>query len=320
MSNPTRQHLIGYLLGAIESDEQTVVEQQLQHDEMLRRELELLRGSIHPLAVDHGHHEPPAGLAQRCCEYVYSRTEIMPAALSPVVENPAAASRSRRWSWLDLTVAGAIAVAVAVLLVPAIYQSRGYARLVACQSNLKDIGTAVSKYSDLHGGSYPIAPAGDRFNVAGMWAPTLISQGYLNEPDRTVVCPSSALADDLKFRVPTMKELEAMSPAQLVEIYPRLAGYGFTLGYIDADKGAYQAHHNQHRQNFAVAADPPGSGPSNSPNHGGDGQNVLFEDGHYKYLNSPRVNDDDIFQNARNEVAPGVHANDAVIVPSQIRP
>lgn len=318
MSNSTRHQLLGYLLNAVEPDERASIEQQLEQDESLRRELAILQTGLHPLASDHGHHEPPPGLAQRCCQYVYSRTEVMPASLSPQVGE--ATVRRRRWSWLDLSVAGAIAVAVAVLLVPAIFQSRLYSRLVACQNNLKDIGMAVANYSDHNGGALPGPQAEGLYNVAGIWAPKLVSQGYLQKPGRTVVCPSSKLADDLKFHVPTMAELEAMSPAQLSEIFPRLADYGFTLGYLDGENGKYKTHLNKHRSDFAVAADPPGNGPSNSPNHGGKGQNVLFEDGHYKYLNSSLVGDDDIYRNAHMKVGPGIGSSDAVIVPSQVRP
>ena len=78
-----RQHLIGYLLNAVDTDERENIAQQLERDESLRRELDLLKTSLQPLSADRGHHEPPPGLARRCCDFVYSRTEIVPAALSP---------------------------------------------------------------------------------------------------------------------------------------------------------------------------------------------------------------------------------------------
>src|SRR5262249_34228821 len=99
MSNPAREHLIGYLLGAVEPEEAALVEQHVKSDEAVRRELELLRASLHPLQGDKVHHEPPAGLAERCCDHVYSRTEILPAALS--VDRGAAMAR-RRWTWMEM--------------------------------------------------------------------------------------------------------------------------------------------------------------------------------------------------------------------------
>jgi hypothetical protein len=149
-----REHLVGYLLNAVEPDEHKLVEEKLASDDSLRQDMKVLEWSLHPLSVDHGHHEPPQGLAQRCCQFVYSRTEVMPVALSPAGTIGGTVNK-RRWSWLDLSVAGAIAVAAAVLLVPAIYQSNAHARLLACQNNLKDIGLATASYSDRHNGYYP---------------------------------------------------------------------------------------------------------------------------------------------------------------------
>ena len=314
MSNPLRQNLLGYLLGAVEHDERTQVEQQIQNDAALRRELETLRSALHPLAADANHAAPPPGLAQRCCEYVYSRTEIVPAALSPVSGSAASAPTGRRWSRLDLAVAGAIAVAVAVLIVPAVFQSNVQAKLIACQDNLKNIGLSMAKYSDLHGGSYYPAPQeGDRINVVGKWAPTLVSQGYLQPAH--VICPASSLADDPQFRVPTLEQLNAMNPAELAEILPKLTAYGFTLGHREGGNGPYQLPRNQNRKNFALMGDSPSDGPTTSRIHGGTGQNVLFEGGHVKHVNSAQVGNDDIFKNDHQKVAPGVHNQDSVIVP-----
>ncbi len=54
-----REHLIGYLLNAVEPEERAMVEEQLKHDEALRREMELLRSGLHPLACDASRHPAP---------------------------------------------------------------------------------------------------------------------------------------------------------------------------------------------------------------------------------------------------------------------
>jgi hypothetical protein len=319
MNNPIREHLIGYLVGAIEPEERSLVEQHLEHDESLRRELEVLRQSLHPLAADQTHHQSPAGLAQRCCEYVFSRAEVMPVALSPAGSG---AKVTRRWSWLELTVAGAIAASVAVFLLPKIYQSQIQSQLLACQNNLKDIGFAASNYGQRNGGYYPVVQPGDRINAAGVWAPTLVSENYLPQSGRTVVCPSSALANDAQFHVPTLEEVAAMNAAQLAQIMPRLGGsYAMTLGYRNQGEGPYKLQRNQGREHFAVVSDMPGKNGTNSPNHGGRGQNVLWDDGHVSFMSSPQSGPDadNIFSNTRQEVAPGLNSDDAVIVPSQLQ-
>lgn len=313
-----RELLVGYVLNATEADERALVEQQLQSDPSLRRELELLKSSLDPLACDAGHCEPPAGIVQRCCEYVRQRAEVMPAALSKVSEPAAIAETGRPWSWLDYSVAGSIAAAVAVLLVPAIYQSRADSQLIACRNNLKDVGMALASYRDRHPKASPAAHP--QITAAGMWAPTLVSEGYLPQ-DRSLVCPSSPLAEDKEFRIPRVEELENLKPEQLAVALPQLSGsYGFTLGHRDKD-GKYHPPVQKGRSKFAVMADAPGEGPTNSPNHGGEGQNVLYEDCHVEYLKGCHdCEGQDIFRNDLGKVAPGTHADDSVIVPGYMKP
>jgi hypothetical protein len=317
MTDPIREQLIGYLLGADDPAERALVKEHLERDESLRRDLEILRRGLEPLAADQAPYDAPTGLADRCCEYVFSRTEVMPAALSSPVNTTTRISR--RWSWAELAVGGAIAAAVAVLLLPKVYQSQIQSQVLACQNNLKDIGLAAASYSDKNGGYYPVSKPGDRITAAGMWAPMLVGQ---NVPEREVICPSSPLADDPQFHEPTLEEVQAMSAAQLAQALPRLSSYGFTLGYRDNGQGPYKLQKNQHREHFAVASDVPGRNGANSVNHGGKGQNVLFDDGHTQFLKTPQAGpeDESIFSNANHEVAPGLNANDAVIVPSQVSP
>lgn len=62
--------LIGYLLGALEVEEASQVEQLLAADEELRRQLEVLRLGLAPLAGDREHVDAPAQLAMRTCQRV----------------------------------------------------------------------------------------------------------------------------------------------------------------------------------------------------------------------------------------------------------
>ena len=307
-----RENLIGYLLNAVDPDERATIEEQLKQDASLRREMELLRAGLQPLSCDADHHAPPAGLAQRCCQFVFSRTEVMPSALSPVA-TPEYSSR-RRWSWLDVSVAGAIAAAVGFLLVPAIYQSHLYSQQIQCQDNLQHVGAALANYSERHDGYYPASTPQQPLS-----ATTLVRQGYV--PDSAVVCPSNSQADDESSPIALPEKLQSLQWEQLDKMLSHWNSYGYTLGFRDGKKVLMQR--NLHRNNFALASDLPGKGPAdrpaNSPNHGGNGQNVLFEDGHVKYLNTSKTEGvgDDIFRNAEGEVAPGVDKNDAVIVPSE---
>jgi len=77
---------------------------------------------------------------------------------------------------------------------------------------------------------------------------------------------------------------------------------------------------NRMPDRFALAADVnPGARSTNSPNHGGDGQNVLFADGHVEFARTPHVGiaNDNIFANKRGEVvASPVDETDNVLLPA----
>jgi len=305
-----RQNLIGYLLQAIEPDEHAAVEQHLENDPALRNDCELLRACLAPLAHDKEHHAPPQGLASRCCDFVYTRTDVMPASVTAAGD--ARPINRRRWSALDLTVAGAIAVAVAVLLVPAIYQSQAMAQRTACQKNLQDIGTAMASYGNSHDGYYPVARPDDPVPVGSGWAPKLVST--LPRGDRTLICPSASDLDAALFHVPDSAELQVLNKARLDQVRDHLSGnYGGPLGY--RDHGKYKAPRQSEHGAIALAADAAGPNATNSLNHGGRGQNVLSRELAVQFLTSPQIagTDDNIYVNGDGEEGPGTGPNDSVL-------
>lgn len=122
---------------------------------------------------------------------------------------------------------------------------------------------------------------------------------------------------DRQFVIPTLAQVEAtQSDEELKQLQETMGGsYGYTLGF--QQNGAYYPTRNLRRANFALASDAPSPWLPNhqSENHDRHGQNVLFEDGHVRFLASPRPNDrmDDLFLNDEGLVAAGTHQNDSVI-------
>ncbi len=194
--------------------------------------------------------------------------------------------------------------------------------MVACQDNLRQIGTALAQYSRLHEDYFPQVPDRGRLAAAGIYAPTLMHDGFL--PDsRRVVCPTSPLASDPQFHVPTTGELLLVESSEELDYLRGAMGgsYGYTLGYVEGNQ--YQSTKNLHRPYFAVMADAPGEAPQHqSINHGGRGQNVLFEDGRVVFYTTsrPSYGLDDIFVNDKGVVAAGTHRNDSVIGASRAVP
>lgn len=238
-----------------------------------------------------------------------------------VVPLPPAHARNG-WTWADLVVAAGIFFAAAMLFFPALNQSRFAARLTGCQNNLRNIGMALTSYSDAHHGFFPNVPVEGRCAVAGIYAPRLITHGFLTGSE-FLVCPASPLADRvIEFRSPTEEELENAPDSQVVEMHRNMGGsYGYNLGYVT--NGVYQSTKNLQHTRFAIMADAPTQAPPyRTLNHDGAGQNVLFEDLHVQYLTTCKAHgcNDDIFVNDQGAVAPGLHVHDAVIGSSPVRP
>lgn len=319
MNNQLKEQLLGYLLDALDDDERRQIEQLLKDDPSLIAELQTLRLALEPLTENYEEIEPPAGLAQRACSRVDQRREMEPVGLASGSMNMAMsgafASRSRI-SVADVVVTAGIVLAAVLIFFPAIASSRYSSRVAYCQDNLRQLGLALVNYSDkLGGGSFPsVASEGNRA-FAGVYAPTLMDTGYLDDANR-LYCPSSPLENRLTANcVPTLEQIDRATPQEIILIH-RNAGatYGYTLGVMA--HGAHVAPQNQGRPYFGLMADA-------SNHHSGRGRNILFEDGHLKFIKNNVDNSawlDDPFQNRHGVVEVGVDENDAVIAPSGTPP
>lgn len=225
-------------------------------------------------------------------------------------------------SLFDVVTVGGILVALGALLVPAVYQSRMHARLLRCQDNLRQVGMALSSYSQQHGDLFPVVPAEGNLAAAGVYAPMLLETGYLDAA-RRVICPDdpspAAKAEDL----PTLAQLRTAEGHRLGQLQRRAGGsYGYSLGHLS--DGVYRGTRNRARPYFALMADAPNAGlpDRQSANHGGEGQNVLFEDGRVDFVSVPivRSRNDHVFFNDDGQIAAGTHPDDAVLATGAVTP
>lgn len=325
MTDTEREALLGHLLNALEDDEQEALEERLANDPDYRRELALLRRRLDTLDALRIDYDPPSGLAERTCQFVESNlAKPLPKKeckkLRPEFSPP---SWVHRMTKLDMAMAATVLVIATLLIVPAVHNSRLAARREACQDNLRELGTALSQYSQKNGGYFPSIPTQGKLASAGIYAPVLLQNKLITDVNR-VVCPddSSLAAQRNSFRIPTYKELELAPPSQVVDLRPTMGGsYGYNLGYTS--DGSYLPTRNLNRNNFAIMSDSPSDRPDHqSNNHGGTGQNVLFENGAVKFVTSskPVPGGDDIFANEAGQVAAGLNQNDAVIGSSKATP
>ena len=308
--------LIGYLLGALDETEHQEIQQQIDTDPSLREKLDRLEQQLRPLE-SYRHCEPPAHLAADTVSYVFDYVDNQAPQPASVISRPARTKKN--WSRWDLIITSTLLVGVALLIVPGVANSRYQAELRECQFNLQEIGQGLLGYSMVHNGYYPAVPDNANLGVAGYFPPVLLESGFLDRPD-LVYCPSESVPEEWRSGgVPKSSEVMEATGEELKKLQLRMGGsYGFNVGYVI--DGKYYRIRNLGRPFFAIAADQPHPvGPDlSSNNHGGRGQNVLFEDGHVQFIVNPAIREH-IFQSNRGRVEPGQSINDSVILRSEVR-
>jgi len=322
-----REQLLGYLLGALDADEQAAIERQLAVDPQLRRELESLRSQLLPLETGRMEYEPPGDLVARTCAQLDSLPQ--PAEVGKIA--PAATGRDSyahrsSFTMLEMLLTAGVCAAMAILFFPAVLESRDQSRRIFCQQSLRQLGEALTRYSLEHD-TIPAIPANGRMSFAGFIPVELQEAGYLTDPT-ILICPGSDLAAETeKFTIPSFEELQsAMCEAtghRFWNMKCRAAGsLGFNLGIFE--NGTYYAPVNEGRWFFVWASDAPSFHLPNriSANHSGRGMNLLFEDGHIEFVEGCCVphTRDDVLRSIYGLAEAGRDKDDSVIGASIGRP
>ena len=340
MKNPSKEDLLGYALGALDANQQLLVQQSIDQDANIEEQLIEIKASLAPLELLEGGSGATPGLARRTCEMLAAvqkeaRHEATASPLSepralPVEAMPGSSvmSPSTRsefsqgifkssWSLNDLLVAGACAAVLAGLLFPALSYTRFYSNRSGCQQNMINLGSAFQSYSDIHDGQFVAIPTSGNCSVTGIFAPTLKDAGLL--ADASLACPGSNRQSPVF--VPSLKTIRNSQGERLSHYHRSMGGdYGYTMGYYADNQ--YVSPTDVGRSHFILCADKPS--PMNegfrSSNHGGNGQNCLFEDGRYEFVTGHAYGNDPIYKNDYDMVAAGAHANDSVIGASHNTP
>ncbi len=330
-----RDELLAYLLNDLGPQERKRVEERLAQDPLWQHEFERLESCMGAYEANPKSACPPADLVHRTCSFVQDAVdpngstspEVLAAPASLTESHNCTASRSR-WSFADMATGAGVLLVMGLLLFPALRESRDTARQLKCQSNLQALGTALVQYVEQFGQGLPHVDLGEN---AGSFVVDLAESGILDREQLAalLVCPSSPLADDvfagrLLVRIPTSQELNSASGASLARMRQWMSGsYAYRLGYRDA-QGQYRQVKFTGRANAPMLADAPCFSVAGfqSPNHGGRGQNVVFQDLSSRYFQSC-VSDnraDHLFLNDAQEHAAGRHARDVVLGRSEADP
>jgi hypothetical protein len=324
MSSPSREHLLGYLLGALERTELEQVEAELESNPQLRTELRRLEHSLGRvgLADEPEHFDPPVDLAARTCRLVATRREAV--VVTRQSWSVATAGSRQDMTWVNLLTVASVLIAGAAIFFPALNHSLEQAQRATCQNNLRQIGFALHEYSERDPQHrFPqIERTGNR-GFAGFYAPLLVSRQLILD-SATFLCPSTANERrERSLHILTPEEIDALTGSALTQAQQTMGGdYGCNMGYTE--NGEHFAPENSGRSDYVLISDAPSDElpGRRSTNHGGDGQNLLYEDGHIKFIGTlpcPLVPDDP-FYNLERRVGAGLNRTDHCIGASCDRP
>lgn len=324
MSHVHDEDLLGFLLGALDDDERSRIESQLEEDDALRDRLITLQAALDPLEeTKEEHDEPPKGLAELTCETVAAFEQSQSVKPQAVRHAGDPKPVGNGWRLVEVSFLSGMAIAAALLFMPMIAQSRIQSQIAACQNNLRDLGNALAGYSQTNVGRYPEIPRDGKLAFAGAYAPMLRQVNLVSNP-RTFFCPAASCGNSkLSTDFPTLAQIEAADGENLVVLQTRSGGdYGFTLGFIE--EGEYYPTRHEGRMNFPIMADAPSLELHGfeSTNHGRRGQNVLFDDFHVEFVPAQRtaIQGDAFYLNRNGQPAAGLDIHDAVIGGSNARP
>lgn len=326
---PTNEDLLGYVLGALDPEDHRRVQAYIDSKPEIQAELDRIRACLAPLEAVNIPAEPPGGLALRTCNWVFSQHERGSISRNPVSPHRNESRRNEfggdsilrdAWQIWDLTMVAAVIVLMAMLLTPAVFHARESARRLACASNFRELGINFRQFSENHGGRFPLVHTSGNTAVAGSFVFPLRDAGLLPNPC-ILLCPASESAAFVEpFDIPTVEEMDRMDEERLHWVQRRLSG---SVGYHVGEyfRGLLIARQDRSCEFMAIAADAAehGRGLAYLSTHPGNGRNVLFESCSVKYVR--RVVDsvrdmDDIFHNAYQRFAAGIHPEDSVIAES----
>ena len=301
-----RQQLLGHLLGVLDDDEQQSLDARLEHDDECCCELIQWRRRLTPLELMRPDFEPPPGLAERTCRYVAAHVPVcdgvQPHGSTPKMSaNPAPPGWIASVGWPDAA-AVILVLAVAVLLIfPAIGNSRFESRVASCQEGLRQLGLALTQYSDQQSADLARLADNGRLTRAGLFAVGRLQDGYVTDA-RRAVCPDTWLAAQGMPRAPAHDGTEPENAACLgpalacvagsespARSPPQLRSRGandWSGTWRNGTTDGWRLSRSSAEVPLladAPSADLPGQ---NYPSHGGRGRNILFQDGHGEFLPS----------------------------------
>lgn len=319
MSDPMNANeMFDYAMGQVEGPDHDQAEAWLAANPRAAETVDRLSRALTQLIDDGETYEPPADLVLRTVRFALEQpsTQRRRTILDFV---PATVP----FRWADVAVAAGIVIAGLLTLMPAVQRSRDRMNQAGCAYNLQQLGQSLWQYANQHN-HYPTANELKPGVPAGGFVSILRDASLFSDRDlRALDCPENGpmVNHPPVPDIETIHQLHQFDPQRLREAI--LMDYAYTIGHVRDSGGVAPIDANPSSVLPLLADQPPHSnfrqiGQGNSPNHRGRGQNVLYTDLHVGWHASRRLSprDDDLYLNARHELAPGISPEDSVLVPS----
>lgn len=310
-----QDHLVEYLLGTLDTVTKARVEAEVKANPVTREQLRVLEQAFAPLAEDAADvPAPPPGLVMNTLARIAEHRCALPPA--PVATpNQGAVPTRRFFRRVDWLVAACLLVFVGGIAFPlAARQWQAYQR-VACANNLRKFWDGLASYSNSHRGQFPQI---DRADPAGIFVPILRDAGLAQ--DVSIGCPARGAQPPLPYSVNDLAALSVRSPQEYRVVSHQLGGhYAYCLGYQEG--GELRGLRRDSPGGLPILADC-AEDASNSTNHRGPGQNVLYVGGNVRWSTQPNVGleQDHIFLSRNRKVQAGVQLSDSVLGTSGTTP
>ncbi len=334
----TREDWVGYLLGALDENEQASVERQIAADPRAAQKLERLRCKLHLLSDGLDEAPAPAGLTQRTCALLENPALLAQVTDSQPPQNDNAPQTKRpttyealgnspnRFTLMDTLVAIGACIAAIAIFFPALASSRMLAARMQCENNLRQVGVALHEFATISPDRrYPAIAAQGPLSVAGSYAPRLLEAGFLRYPQEMQCSQVArpAIAQAPETLLPTIDQLLEAPEEQLLVLHQDLSRvYNYNLG-IQRD-GDIEAPQMRGLSTYPVASDIVlvEGGELQAEAHEDGRLNILFDDGHVEFITLEHLPESmkQYFLNDQGQVAAGLNEDDAVIAIGTARP
>jgi hypothetical protein len=312
--------LVGYLLETLEPEQRAVVEQHLARETAWQVRFRQLANVLAPLGED-PEMDPPPGLALNTLAFV-AQQQCKDRPPCPAPRDVPLNRPYFGWRRVDVLVAACIALVCTALLAPMLAGLWKKNDRFACTNNLRKLWQAMTTYADSQHGSFPRVEESGPLAFAGVYVPRLSEMGLLQGV--SVHCPARGARPASTLRVRELEQLYRQSPDQYAQTIQTLGGhYAYSLGYDDG----HGLHHLRRDAGDGVPlladrASPTGHLATNSDNHEGQGQNILYIGGFVRWATHPQVGvaGDHIYLNQQQRHEAGVCRTDSVLAASPVRP